>query len=120
MHASSVFFQASDLVFILMQILDLMGYSPSHENKINIHVGGTYGDKEATIKRFAANFCRLSPACQKRLTVENDDIPNSYSLADLMPLHKLTGIPLVGASLWILCLRHMGFFSLAMKWRICS
>ncbi len=72
-----------------------MGYTPSHENKVNIHVGGVYGDKEATLQRFAANFRRLSPGCQKRLTVENDDIPNSYSMQDLLPLHDKTGIPLV-------------------------
>ncbi|CAL8468727.1 g8267 [Coccomyxa elongata] len=77
------------------QILDLMGYPPSHENKINIHIGGTYGDKDETLQRFAANFRRLSPACQKRLTVENDDIPSLFSLEDLLPLHQLTGIPLV-------------------------
>ncbi|EIE22309.1 UV-endonuclease UvdE [Coccomyxa subellipsoidea C-169] len=77
------------------QVLDLMGYTPSHENKVNIHVGGVYGDKEATLQRFAANFRRLSPGCQKRLTVENDDIPNSYSMQDLLPLHDKTGIPLV-------------------------
>ena len=78
-----------------MQILDLMGYPPSHENKINIHIGGTYGDKDETLQRFAANFRRLSPACQKRLTVENDDIPSLFSLEDLLPLHQMTGIPLV-------------------------
>ncbi|BDA43287.1 probable UV DNA damage endonuclease at C-terminar half [Coccomyxa sp. Obi] len=77
------------------QILDLMGYPPSHENKINIHIGGTYGDKDATLQRFAANFRRLSPACQKRLTVENDDIPSLFSMDDLLPLHQMTGIPLV-------------------------
>jgi UV DNA damage endonuclease len=77
------------------RVFDLMGYPPSHENKINIHIGGTYGDKNATLKRFAANFKKLSPACQKRLTVENDDVPSAYSLSDLLPLHQMTGIPLV-------------------------
>lgn len=82
-------------LYVHMQILDLMGYPPSHENKINIHVGGTYGDKDETLQRFAANFRRLSPACQKRLTVENDDIPSLFSMEDLLPLHQMTGIPLV-------------------------
>ena len=57
------------------QVFDLMGYPPSHENKINIHIGGVYGDKPSTLGRFAANFKKLSPACRARLTVENDDIP---------------------------------------------
>ena len=75
-----------------------MGYPPSHENKVNIHIGGVYGDKEATLQRFVANFRRLSASCQKRLTVENDDVPNSYSMQDLMPLHQMTGIPLASPS----------------------
>ena len=33
-----------------------MGYPPSHENKINIHIGGVYGDKPSTLARFAGNF----------------------------------------------------------------
>ena len=45
--------------------------------------------------RFAKNFRRLSPSAQKRLTVENDDWPNAFSLADLLKLHEKTGIPLV-------------------------
>lgn len=53
------------------------------------------GDKEMTLDRFAKNYERLSPNLQKRLTVENDDRPNSYSLRELMRLHELTGIPLV-------------------------
>ena len=81
-----------------MQVFDLMGYPPCHYNKINIHIGGIYDDKEHTIRRFAENFnTRLSPNLQSRLTVENDDRPNSYSMTDLLLLHNLTGIPLVSA-----------------------
>ncbi len=78
------------------QIFDLMGYAPSHWNKINIHVGGVYGDKEAALARFAENFkTRLSAGLQQRLTVENDDKGGLYSVKDLLPLHEETGIPLV-------------------------
>jgi UV DNA damage endonuclease len=43
-------------------------------------VGGTYGDKAATLARFAdAVATRLSPNCRARLTVENDDRPSLYS-----------------------------------------
>jgi hypothetical protein len=38
-------------------------YAPSAWNKINIHVGGTYGDKDATLQRFAkvgvCNYLRM-------------------------------------------------------------
>ena len=40
-------------VSLLLQVFDLMGYPPSHWNKINIHVGGAYGDKQAAMQRFA-------------------------------------------------------------------
>ena len=79
------------------QVFDLMGYPPSHENKINIHIGGVYKDKATTLERFAANFKRLSAGARRRLTVENDDIANSYSITDLLPLSRDTGIPLVRA-----------------------
>ena len=36
-----------------LQVFDLMGYPPSHQNKVNIHVGGAYGDKAAAMQRFA-------------------------------------------------------------------
>jgi UV DNA damage endonuclease len=80
------------------QILDLVGYEPSPVNKINIHVGGVYkelGGKAATLWRWAAGFARLSPACRARVTVENDDVPNSFPLEDLLPLHAATGVQLV-------------------------
>ena len=62
---------------------DMMGYKPSHHNKINIHVGGAYGDKEAALSRFCKNFKLLSKNTKKRLVVENDDSPNEYSVRDL-------------------------------------
>lgn len=77
------------------QILDLMGYEPSPWNKINIHIGGVYGDKDSAIQRWATNFKRLSLNAQKRMTVENDDVPTSFRLQDLLKLHELIGIPLV-------------------------
>ncbi len=51
---------------------------------VNIHLGGVYGDKAATIKRFAQVYNRLPELIQKHLTLENDDI--SYSVEDLYPL----------------------------------
>ena len=77
------------------RLFDLMGLEPSHWNKINIHVGGAYGDKEGTLRRFAQNFKLLSSSLQKRLTIENDDKPGLYTVADLHPLWEMTGIPIV-------------------------
>jgi UV DNA damage endonuclease len=77
------------------QLFDLMGLTPSHWNKINIHVGGSYGHKGETLKRFAANFKLLSGNLQKRLTIENDDKQGLYTVAELHPLHDAIGIPIV-------------------------
>ncbi|MBD0294826.1 MAG: UV DNA damage repair endonuclease UvsE [Flavisolibacter sp.] len=77
------------------QVFDLMGLPATHWHKINIHVGGAYGDKEETLRRFAHNFKLLSANAQARLTVENDDKPGLYTVADLKPLYERTGIPIV-------------------------
>ena len=77
------------------EVFDLMGLPPSHWNKINIHAGGTYGDKTATLARFAQNFARLSENLRARLTVENDDRPTLYTVVDLLYLHDRIGIPIV-------------------------
>ncbi len=77
------------------QVFDLMGLPQTHQHKINIHVGGSYGDKVETIKRFIQNFSLLSQSVQKRLTVENDDKPGLYTVADLVPVHEQTEVPIV-------------------------
>lgn len=77
------------------EIFDLMGRQPSHWNKINIHVGGAYGDKTETLKRFAENFDLLSSNLRARLTVENDDKGGLYTVKDLSLLHQMIGIPVV-------------------------
>lgn len=76
-------------------VFDLMGLKPSHWNKINIHAGGTYGDKAATLARFAKNFSLLSENLRARLTVENDDRPTLYTVTDLVSLYEAIGTPIV-------------------------
>ncbi len=60
---------------------------------INIHAGGAYGDKAASLERFAKSLARLSRTARKLLTVENDD--RVYTPADLLPLCKAEAVPLV-------------------------
>jgi UV DNA damage endonuclease len=60
---------------------------------INIHGGGAYGDKRTALKRLASVINRLSPAVKSRLTLENDD--QVYAPADLLPVCRATGVPLV-------------------------
>ena len=58
-----------------------------------VHGGGGYGDKKKALAAFARNLKRLSRRVRSRLTVENDD--RTYTPADLLPLCRAEGIPLV-------------------------
>jgi len=73
------------------RVLDLMGLDAAH--KVQIHVGGVYGDKEESISRFASRFRKLPAAVKRRLVVENDE--RSYCLADCMEVSAKTGVPVV-------------------------
>jgi UV DNA damage endonuclease len=77
------------------ELFDLMGFAPSFENKINIHVGSTYGDKPGTIARWLHNYDRLSDSVKARLVIENDDKASMYSVRELHKmLHVEIGIPI--------------------------
>ena len=74
---------------------NMMGFKPSYYNKINIHVGGAYGDKETTLARFCKNFHLLDEDTKKRLVIENDDSANEYSVKDLYEgVYKIIGTPI--------------------------
>ena len=77
------------------QIMDMIGLPASPYSKINIHVGGVYGNKKEALQRFCDNFHLLDDNTKKRLTVENDDKSNSYNVHDLMYIHQEIGIPIV-------------------------
>jgi len=78
------------------QIMDMMDLRADHYNTINIHVGGAYGDKTSALKRFCENFGLLQLSARKRLTVENDDKVNMYSVNDLYEgVYKEIKIPII-------------------------
>ena len=78
------------------EVFDLMNLSRTPYNKINIHIGGAYGDKVSAMKRFCDNFHRLPESVKSRLTVENDDKASMYSVVDLYEgVYKVIGIPIV-------------------------
>jgi UV DNA damage endonuclease len=57
-----------------------------------LHMGGTFGDKAATLDRFRTNYQALSPSIKQRLVLENDDV--SWSVHDLLPICEELNIPL--------------------------
>lgn len=86
------------------KIFDLMGMPRDHWSKINIHVGASYGDREASIERWCRNFEKLSDSVKSRLTVENDDKLSLYSTKMLYDsIYKRMGVPIVFDSLHHKC-----------------
>jgi len=78
------------------EIMNIMGLSRTHYNKINIHIGGAYGDKQATLDRWINNYHKLCFSTQERLTVENDDKASMYSVKELYEgIYKKIGVPIV-------------------------
>ncbi len=63
------------------------------QGTLTLHVGGAYGDKEAAIERFTANFARLSPRAQRVLALENDD--KTYAAHEVLPLCERLGLPMI-------------------------
>lgn len=77
------------------QIMDMIGLPRTVYSKINIHVGGVYGDKASAIDRFIRNFQLLPETVRSRLTIENDDKQSMFSVKDLLLISDKTGIPIV-------------------------
>lgn len=73
------------------QVLDAMNLG--NDAKIQLHVGGVYGDKQRSIERFASRFSQLPNTVKKRLVIENDD--RLYTVRDCMNIHAVTGIPIL-------------------------
>ena len=77
-------------------VFDMIGLGRTPYNKINIHIGEAYGDKESAMERFCENFDLLPDSVKSRLTVENDDRASMYSVRDLYEgVYKKIGIPIV-------------------------
>ena len=76
-------------------ILDAMGLPCNVTHKVNIHIGGAYGDKQSAMDRWISNFKLLSESAKNRITIENDDKPNMYDVQDLLYVSDETGCPIV-------------------------
>ncbi|NNU76257.1 UV DNA damage repair endonuclease UvsE [Clostridium estertheticum] len=73
------------------KFLDSLGLNSS--NKIILHIGGGYGDKNAAVKRFIENFKRLSSSVKNRLVIENDG--KIFNIEDVLYVSSKTGIPVI-------------------------
>ncbi|MCX7030840.1 MAG: UV DNA damage repair endonuclease UvsE [Spirochaetes bacterium] len=70
------------------ELADLVG-----ADVLNIHGGGAYGEPAAALARLRRRIERLPDRIRRRLTLENDD--RVFTPADLLPVSRDTGVPLV-------------------------
>lgn len=63
------------------------------QSYINIHIGGAYGDKDATIKRFHKQLKQLPSHIKAQMTLENDD--KTYNASETLKACELEKIPFV-------------------------
>ena len=78
------------------EIMDLMHQPRDHRAKINVHAGGAYKNHEKALERMCINFKRLPENVQCRLTLENDDRANLFSVRHIYEnVSKKIGVPIV-------------------------
>ncbi|MEO0108854.1 MAG: hypothetical protein ABIK62_06775, partial [candidate division WOR-3 bacterium] len=73
------------------ELLDLLGLDLTA--KIQIHLGGTYGNRCSALQRFIRTWQGHPESVRCRLILENDD--HSYGVADCIAVHEQIGIPVV-------------------------
>jgi len=72
-------------------LLDTMGLDSGA--KIQVHIGGVYGELERSRDRFIRRWGDLDPSIQGRLVIENDD--QRFAIADCLAVSHETGIPVL-------------------------
>lgn len=77
------------------ELLSLLKLPPQMDRDavMILHMGGKFGDKQATLDRFRTNYARLPDGVKRRLVLENDDV--SWNVHDLLPICEELDIPLV-------------------------
>jgi UV DNA damage endonuclease len=87
-----VVFQNSQLDLEMhAEILDRMGIS--EDGVLCIHGGGTYGDKENTMRRWIDQFDDLPRNVKNRIAIENCE--KNYSVQDCLQISEATGVPVI-------------------------
>jgi UV DNA damage endonuclease len=74
-----------------VEVLDLMGLDRTA--KVQIHVGGVYGDKAGSMDRFVETYSGLNNSITSRLVIENDE--RLYSVADCCAINNRCGVPVI-------------------------
>lgn len=88
---NSVFERSLSELVYHAEVLDSMGLDSSA--KMQIHVGGVYGDKKESTRRFVKRLERVPGSVTRRLVIENDD--RNYTLRDCINISSETGLPVL-------------------------
>ena len=74
---------------------DRIGLPANTLSPMNLHVHNNNGTREEISRRFYENFKKLDENCQARLSIENDDKLNCWSVKELVDIfHPITRIPI--------------------------
>ncbi|MFO1144642.1 MAG: UV DNA damage repair endonuclease UvsE [Amaricoccus sp.] len=86
------------------EMLDRMELGP--EAVVVTHVGGAYGDREASAERWVEAWAGLPEPVRRRLVLEHDDL--RFSAADTLWIGERTGVRLIFDHQHFLCLNPEG------------
>ena len=74
---------------------DRIGLPADRRSPMNFHIHNNNGTREEITHRFYNNFKKLDENCQARVTIENDDKLNCWSVKELVDIfHPITRIPI--------------------------
>jgi UV DNA damage endonuclease len=74
-----------------VRMLEAMGLDD--RARLNIHIGGTYGDREKALVRFCDQFNAMDERLRRRITLENDD--KTYMALETLQVCEQLGVPMV-------------------------
>lgn len=74
-----------------VQMLDALGLD--EHATCNIHIGGTYGNKQKALERFIKQFELVPPSIRRRITLENDD--KTYTAKETLNICETLKVPMV-------------------------
>jgi UV DNA damage endonuclease len=74
-----------------VELLDAMSLDTTA--KIQLHVGGVYGNKKESIGRFVQRYGNLDEAIKRRLVIENDE--RTYTVEDCLRVYTETAVPIL-------------------------
>ncbi|HEY0829333.1 MAG TPA: UV DNA damage repair endonuclease UvsE [Bacilli bacterium] len=76
---------------IHVRMLEAMGLD--EQARCNVHIGGSYGNKETSMERFLLQFEGLEPRIRRRITLENDD--KTFNASETLKACESLKVPMV-------------------------